>query len=457
MNKEEGDPIQRELVIIRRRPHAEGEAHHGGVWKIAYADFMTAMMAFFLVMWLINAANEETRAQVASYFNPVKLVDSRTSTKGLQDMDAGADGIITKEPVINRTKTDAAEKTEPVEKKITEEMLLREPFAALEQIAGPADKEAKADVPKAGSLPEDGGRPGQLGGKAYLDPFDPQTWQRVAASTEAGDQTPVEPIAHDQIKLEKAPEEKPDKPVEKPEDKLPEKPAVKAEDKPPVKAEAEPAKPTPPTSAEAKPQEAQKLAGVQKVEEEHKPQEPKAQQAVASTDEKDAVKPDDAKHEAHAPNPEQDAKLIEKEIKNALGVKSPGASPKLEVRSTANGVLISLTDDASFGMFAIASAEPQPVLVNYMEKIGKILNERPGKIVIRGHTDGRPFRSDVYDNWRLSSARAHMAYYMLVRGGIDEKRVERIEGYADRELKVPGDPEAAENRRIEILLVEGDT
>ena len=45
-----------------------------------------------------------------------------------------------------------------------------------------------------------------------------------------------------------------------------------------------------------------------------------------------------------------------------------------------------------------------------------------------------------------------MAYYMLVRGGVEEKRFARVEGYADRSLKVPGDPEAAQNRRIEILL-----
>ena len=45
-----------------------------------------------------------------------------------------------------------------------------------------------------------------------------------------------------------------------------------------------------------------------------------------------------------------------------------------------------------------------------------------------------------------------MAYLMLARSGIDEKRFERIEGYADRNLRVQHDPEAAQNRRIEILL-----
>ena len=48
-----------ELVIIRRSAGGEEDGHHGGVWKIAYADFMTAMMAFFLVMWLINCHRQE--------------------------------------------------------------------------------------------------------------------------------------------------------------------------------------------------------------------------------------------------------------------------------------------------------------------------------------------------------------------------------------------------------------
>ena len=73
-------------------------------------------------------------------------------------------------------------------------------------------------------------------------------------------------------------------------------------------------------------------------------------------------------------------------------------------------------------------------------------------LVIRGHTDRRPYRTATYDNWRLSAARAHMAYVMLARSGVDEKRFERIEGHADRSLRVAQDPEAAQNRRIEILL-----
>jgi chemotaxis protein MotB len=126
----------------------------------------------------------------------------------------------------------------------------------------------------------------------------------------------------------------------------------------------------------------------------------------------------------------------------------------VEVNRTGEGILISVTDDLNFSMFAIGSAEPQPKVVRAMEKIARIIGERPGKIIIRGHTDGRPFRSDNYDNWRLSTARAHMAAYMLIRGGIKDSRIASIEGRADRNLKIQSDPNAAENRRIEILLQE---
>jgi chemotaxis protein MotB len=103
-------------------------------------------------------------------------------------------------------------------------------------------------------------------------------------------------------------------------------------------------------------------------------------------------------------------------------------------------------------MFDIGSALPVPSMVLAMDQIAETLKDRPGDIVIRGHTDGRPFRSETYDNWRLSTARAHMASYMLTRGDLDPERIRHIEGYADRDLKNGADPYAAENRRIEILL-----
>jgi chemotaxis protein MotB len=139
-------------------------------------------------------------------------------------------------------------------------------------------------------------------------------------------------------------------------------------------------------------------------------------------------------------------------MKQAVSDSLPGIVPNIDVVATPDGLLISLTDDYEFGMFAIASAEPRPAMIVVMDKVAKILLARSEPLVIRGHTDRRPYRTATYDNWRLSAARAHMAYVMLARGGVDEKRFERIEGHADRSLRVAQDPEAAQNRRIEILL-----
>ncbi|MDO6726916.1 flagellar motor protein MotB [Cognatishimia sp. 1_MG-2023] len=57
-------------VIIKRKKVSGGDGHHGGAWKVAYADFVTAMMAFFMLMWLLNATTEKQRKGIADYFHP---------------------------------------------------------------------------------------------------------------------------------------------------------------------------------------------------------------------------------------------------------------------------------------------------------------------------------------------------------------------------------------------------
>ena len=65
---------QRPTIIVRRVKKVAGGGHHGGSWKVAYADFVTAMMAFFLVMWLMGATTNKERAAISEYFrNPSPL------------------------------------------------------------------------------------------------------------------------------------------------------------------------------------------------------------------------------------------------------------------------------------------------------------------------------------------------------------------------------------------------
>ena len=57
-------------VIIKRKKIIQGGGRHGGAWKVAYADFVTAMMAFFMLMWLLSATTEKQRRGIADYFSP---------------------------------------------------------------------------------------------------------------------------------------------------------------------------------------------------------------------------------------------------------------------------------------------------------------------------------------------------------------------------------------------------
>ncbi|MGF1446935.1 MAG: flagellar motor protein MotB [Pikeienuella sp.] len=57
-------------IIVKKVSKSGGDGHHGGAWKVAYADFVTAMMAFFLLMWLLNATTEKQRKGIADYFDP---------------------------------------------------------------------------------------------------------------------------------------------------------------------------------------------------------------------------------------------------------------------------------------------------------------------------------------------------------------------------------------------------
>ncbi len=83
--------------IIKKVKKGHGHGHHGGAWKVAYADFVTAMMAFFLLMWLLNATSQEQRMGIANYFNPVTVTKVNISGSGgvLGGTTAGPDGALT--------------------------------------------------------------------------------------------------------------------------------------------------------------------------------------------------------------------------------------------------------------------------------------------------------------------------------------------------------------------------
>ncbi|WP_374408673.1 flagellar motor protein MotB [Pelagerythrobacter sp.] len=76
-------------IIVKKVTIVEGGGHHGGAWKVAYADFVTAMMAFFLLLWLLGSTTEDQRKGLADYFTPT-LVKTREQSAGANGLLGGA-------------------------------------------------------------------------------------------------------------------------------------------------------------------------------------------------------------------------------------------------------------------------------------------------------------------------------------------------------------------------------
>ncbi|WP_296433550.1 MULTISPECIES: MotB family protein [unclassified Rhizobium] len=402
-----------EVIIIKRHGGGDHDGAHGGAWKIAYADFMTALMAFFLVMWLVNAANEETKASVATYFNPIKLSDEKPTEKGLKkpvdqaDGQEKADKSKEKEDQPNQGAAAASGEdqtsTSGDQKNYSEADFFENPYSVLAEIAQEVGQQANVSAKGEGGAADSGPATGADGGEAYRDPFDPDFWTKQIEVTRA-DKTQADDPAKQAIEL------------------------AKAED---AKAE----------QAAAKAADAQNPETADKTTDKTKDK----------TADKDGIAPETQTAEQKAVEQQQEAKDLQQQIAQQIGGIAGKLAEGLTVTPAEGGLLVSISDQSDDSMFNVGSAVPRKEMVLAMQKIGEVLKEKNGVVAIRGHTDGRQYKGEN-ENWRLSMDRAQAAYYMVVRGGLDEKRVSQVSGFADRKLKDTADPYDASNRRIEILL-----
>ncbi|MFN4207136.1 MAG: MotB family protein [Agrobacterium albertimagni] len=423
-------------IIIVKRHKGDHDGAHGGAWKIAYADFMTAMMAFFLVMWLVNAANEETKASVASYFNPIQLSDEQPTKKGLEKPVETSEGEEKKERSQvdeDQDKVGSAAATgddqtasSGDEANYSEADFFENPYSVLAEIAQEVGQQANVSAKGEGGAADSGPSTGAQGGEAYRDPFDPDFWtQQVQTSNgPPGEPTDAQTPAE---QAQTAPPSETDisEPSTEPEQQI---------------ALVVPGQKPDPS---ATPSEAMTAA---------KPADAEAAKIGQTEQPLDGVGEKLDTAEAQLEVQLAAADKLKAEIENAIGGAAGKLAEGLLVTPAEGGLLVTISDQSDAAMFNVGSAVPRRELVIAMERLGQILQAKPGRIVIRGHTDARPFRGTENDNWRLSMARAHSAYFMLVRGGLNEGRVEQVSGFADRRLQVPEDPLADANRRIEILI-----
>ncbi|MDX1922360.1 MAG: flagellar motor protein MotB [Alphaproteobacteria bacterium] len=104
-------------TIIIKRIKKGGHGHHGGAWKVAYADFVTAMMAFFLLLWLLNVTTDVERKGIADYFSPASISKSESGAGGV----FGGKTVTTEGAQINETSPPGVSKAVPEQNETDED------------------------------------------------------------------------------------------------------------------------------------------------------------------------------------------------------------------------------------------------------------------------------------------------------------------------------------------------
>ena len=267
--------------IIKKKKVVAGDGHHGGAWKVAYADFVTAMMAFFLLMWLLNATTERQRKGIADYFAP---------TIPLAPVSGGGNGLFQGESM-----------------QATDDL-------AKDGVGG-GDGEAEIED---GDASKTGGAP----------------------VTEQG----------------------------------------------------------------------QELSDI-------------TEKLFGRTGESEA----------------------EDELLKHIVTKV-----------TDEGLVIDIFAKEGRPLFGVGSAEPTPIMRDILDMIASVVVHVENQMVVTGHTDGLPFATPDYDNWRLSSDRADEVRRALAGAGVSLGRFDRISGEADRNLAIPDNPGDPRNRRITLTLLRSD-
>ncbi|WP_375176188.1 flagellar motor protein MotB [Pseudooceanicola sp.] len=313
-------------IIIKKVDGDGGGGHHGGGWKVAYADFMTAMMAFFLLLWILAASDEEALRGLADYFTP-SLSQAGGTGQGMLD------GTV---------------------------------IASNGRQGGSNSPQGDTRLPT-------------FGMENPLAVFDSRL--RDTEKTE----TIVEYESDEDGTMEEKQEER---------------------------------------EASAAEEEAEKQALQEQ-------------------------------YQAEMAQREAEMSELERGIRQHIDSRQDLADlgENLRFDRTPEGLLVQIVDQEGKSMFTRGSARVDTRTRDLIRIIGEAIVDMQNDIVITGHTDAVPFaNSQGYSNWELSADRANATRRVLIDTGVSPARIKRISGLAATDLLNPADPEAAENRRINVLL-----
>ncbi len=426
-------------IIVKKIKKGGGHGHHGGAWKIAYADFVTAMMAFFLLMWLINVSSEETKKGIADYFSTAVI------TFRQQDGAAGmVGGMQQAKPNNNTTEksnddnfdhasynADDAPENEDFTQNIQE-------YSSVHNVSNASAQDQ--DGKQQNSSISESKKESQQDQHKGLPTFE-QLNGAYQNELKASDQK-------DATQLDKG---------ESAAQKYNEMGSESQKDQGKSALVLQQPKVASKRSMHFTEQDIKEILKHMTVEDFEKLLKAQAKiDAESKAEQKNQESPVSQVEKAMKETEQEDFEKSIEQLREALNSieKLKNYSENIIFEITDQGLRIQIIDSKKHKMFKRGSREPEEFTAQIIKTLGGVIKGLPNKVNITGHTDAVPFSGGgSYTNWELSSDRAHAARRIFEESGINKKRFLDVTGRADRELLNPSDPEADQNRRIAITLL----
>jgi chemotaxis protein MotB len=380
-------------IIVRRFEIVEG-GHHGGAWKVAYADFVTAMMAFFLLMWLLNATTDAQKRGIADYFSPISA------------MSHGASG--TGKPFGGRSPQSEGAMVSDLGS-----------VSLLQQVKQTADS-SDDDQPEHGQPQRTADAGAGAGAEDSDNPGRGPTGEALQGTASQGDQSSGKALAGDSTSPPAVGEA-----------------ATQTGDIPLGGSQAVAAQKT--AQTEATPQNGKTT------------EDAAAAQAAATAAEQPPSPPVPR-------TAQQEAAAFDKaseQIRDAVG-RDPSLNDiakQMTIDATPEGLRIQLLDEEKRSMFQLGSSKFNDRSRALLQKVAPALMKLSEDISITGHTDATPYPGIGRTNWELSTERAIATRRLLAESGLPDQRFRSISGDADRDPLLPSDPFSPANRRIAIVVL----
>ena len=417
-----GDAAPAASIIIKKVQGGHGGGH-GGAWKIALADMMTAMMAFFLLMWLLGATSEAQRKSIADYFKPTPK--SRIQMGQL----AGSNGILGGRSILDPEGMPSS----AFQNSLLDVASPQDTEGGKDRDKGP-ETDASQQSEKQGESKGGTGEGEKAGGSAEGDKSGGQNAQNQQASGQSGQgqgaaagkggagqgaqgqsgqgQAGAGQGGNAQAGTNKGQGSQ---------------------------ASNQTAGQNGSQGQNAQAQGAQGQGGT------GQGGGAQGQGQGGSSGQGGSGKSDSQTFS----DVQQELMIRLSEDKNLAAL-----NEQVKFVQDKDGLRIEIVDKSDFAMFSLGTNKLQPRAQALLEAVAKTVADLPNKVYVRGHTDGFGYASNdpKNNNWALSAERADSTRQLLEKMGVPSDRITRIEGVADKQPFNSSDPYDARNRRISITL-----